>query len=224
MDREVNAQLLQELDGIKTTDARPVFVLASTNRLELIDPAILERFTERIEIPLPGENERWLLLEIFIGKIPLEVPAVPDGDNEIEAQLKALGYEIEMVGIDLATIRLGSSGKRTFLNAYNRSSTLLEAWDLAMTPEMVLARIPSATEGYSGRQLKNMVSKATMKAVKRAGPQGIATLRESDFDVPKPKGIDADDLDALVLPSSTKQAIQTYCNILTNHRWYSDQG
>ena len=115
IDREVNAQLLQELDGIKTTDARPVFVLASTNRLELIDPAILERFTERIEIPLPGENERWLLLEIFIGKIPLEVPALPDGDNEIEAQLKALGYQIEMVGIDLATIRLGSSGKRTFL-------------------------------------------------------------------------------------------------------------
>jgi transitional endoplasmic reticulum ATPase len=36
--------------------------------------------------------------------------------------------------------------------------------------------------------------------------------------------MDADDLEAIVLPSSTKQAIQTYCNILTNHRWYSDQG
>ena len=58
IDREVVAQLLQEMDGIKTTDAAPVFVFAGTNRKDLIDPAILERFTEEVEIALPDLDAR----------------------------------------------------------------------------------------------------------------------------------------------------------------------
>lgn len=54
IDAEVLGQLLQELDGIKTSDERPVFVFAGTNRKDMIDPAILQRFTEHIEIALPG--------------------------------------------------------------------------------------------------------------------------------------------------------------------------
>jgi len=37
-----------------------------------------------------------------------------------------------------------------------------------ITPKMMLARIAGVTHSYSGRQLKNLVSKATMK-VERAG-------------------------------------------------------
>jgi len=91
IDNEVNAQLLQELDGIKTSDDRPVFVFAGTNRKDLIDPAILQRFTEQIEIALPSADERIQLLDLFIGKIPFDVSPPED----IELELEAHGYVVQ---------------------------------------------------------------------------------------------------------------------------------
>jgi AAA+ superfamily predicted ATPase len=179
--------MLQELDGIKTTDQHPVFVFASTNRPELIDPTILERFTERIEISLPGGVERLQLLEIFVGKIPLEIPAMPDDDDDIKIRLEDCGYYLsDMRGPDVDKFELiGRTETGEFLldEFYNEdaSEVLFESWEMVMTPKMMLARISDATQGYSGRQLKNLVSKATMKAVERAGHRGIVSLRESDF-------------------------------------------
>jgi AAA+ superfamily predicted ATPase len=40
--------------------------------LDMIDSAILQRFTEHIEIKLPNEDERIQLLDSFIGKVPFE--------------------------------------------------------------------------------------------------------------------------------------------------------
>ncbi len=58
----VVSQMLTEMDGIE--DLRGVTVLAATNRLDMIDPALLRpgRFDMVMEVPLPGESE---LLEIF---------------------------------------------------------------------------------------------------------------------------------------------------------------
>ena len=44
------------MDGVKAND-RPVIVLAATNLPDQIDGAILDRFTSRIEIPLPEDTE-----------------------------------------------------------------------------------------------------------------------------------------------------------------------
>jgi len=56
------SQLLTELDGIE--ELRGVMVLAATNRLDMVDPALLRpgRFDSLIEVPIPDEGER---LEIF---------------------------------------------------------------------------------------------------------------------------------------------------------------
>ncbi len=58
----VISQLLTELDGIE--ELRGVVVLAATNRLDMLDPALLRpgRFDLLIELPLPDEGGR---LEIF---------------------------------------------------------------------------------------------------------------------------------------------------------------
>jgi transitional endoplasmic reticulum ATPase len=128
IDSEVVAQLLQELDGLNTTDNRPVFVFASTNRMDMIDPAILQRFTEYVEIKLPTSDERMQLLNSFIGRIPFE---------------------------NLNTPRMA-----------------------------ILARISFATYGFSGRELKSLVTRSTMKALQRSAKNGGARtviLRESDF-------------------------------------------
>lgn len=56
------SQMLTEMDGIE--ELRGVTVLAATNRIDIVDPALLRpgRFDILIEIPLPQESE---LLEIF---------------------------------------------------------------------------------------------------------------------------------------------------------------
>lgn len=64
---EIVNQFLQELDGIRASP-RHVLMLAATNIPDAIDPAILSRFGERIEIPNPDEGQRERLFRLFLGK------------------------------------------------------------------------------------------------------------------------------------------------------------
>jgi hypothetical protein len=50
-------QFLVEIDGM-TTGMQKVFIIAATNRIESIDPAIRSRLSENITVELPGFNER----------------------------------------------------------------------------------------------------------------------------------------------------------------------
>jgi len=67
----VLSQLLTEMDGVE--ELKGVVVLAATNRLELIDPALLRpgRFDLLLELPVPGEDERLAILQIHTNGKPL---------------------------------------------------------------------------------------------------------------------------------------------------------
>ncbi|MHC1783569.1 MAG: AAA family ATPase [Anaerolineaceae bacterium] len=69
-DRVVN-QLLTEMDGFQT--GKNVCVIAATNRIELIDPALLRpgRFDYQICIPLPNDTGRKEILEIHLRSKPV---------------------------------------------------------------------------------------------------------------------------------------------------------
>ncbi|MCE4604544.1 MAG: proteasome-activating nucleotidase [Aeropyrum sp.] len=74
-DREVQRtmlQLLAEMDGFDPLDN--VKVIAATNRLDLIDPAVLRpgRFDRIIEIPLPDYHGRLEILSIHASRARLE--------------------------------------------------------------------------------------------------------------------------------------------------------
>lgn len=62
----VVAQFLTELDGVESRVG--VYVIGATNRLELIDNAILraKRFSTLLYVPLPVASERRLILEALI--------------------------------------------------------------------------------------------------------------------------------------------------------------
>ncbi len=64
-------QLLAEMDGFDTSGN--VKVVAATNRVDLLDPALLRpgRFDRVIEIPLPDEDGRVEILKIHTGKMNL---------------------------------------------------------------------------------------------------------------------------------------------------------
>ena len=66
----VVAQMLTEMDGME--EMRDVFVVGATNRLDIIDPAILRpgRFDRGILVPLPDAEARSAILRIHTKKKP----------------------------------------------------------------------------------------------------------------------------------------------------------
>ena len=66
----VTAQLLTEMDGIETI--KDIVVIGATNRLELVDPALLRpgRFELILELKLPTIEEREEILKIHLDALP----------------------------------------------------------------------------------------------------------------------------------------------------------
>lgn len=71
-ERVVN-QLLTELDGIE--DLSGVIVIAATNRVDLIDPALLRpgRFDEIVEIPMPDITSRKEIFKVHSMNMPVKI-------------------------------------------------------------------------------------------------------------------------------------------------------
>jgi hypothetical protein len=92
---EIVGQLLQELDGIQSRDSE-VFLLAATNHIDQIDPAVLSRFQERISIPLPDFEARERLLSVLLQKKRLAFD-VAEGARTLAAMSEGKG----MSGRDL---------------------------------------------------------------------------------------------------------------------------
>ncbi len=90
-------QLLTEMDGFATDPDRPVVVLASTNRLDELDPALLRsgRFDRKIAVALPGREARQRILDVHLRSRPLDRETSP-------ADVAAL--TAGMAGADLAAL------------------------------------------------------------------------------------------------------------------------
>jgi transitional endoplasmic reticulum ATPase len=67
----VLSQFLAEFDGVE--ELRDVLVLGATNRIDMLDPAILRpgRFDEIVEIPPPDEEGRRQIFEVHLREKPL---------------------------------------------------------------------------------------------------------------------------------------------------------
>jgi len=67
----VLSQLLTEIDGIE--ELKGVTILAATNRLDMIDPALLRsgRLEVHLELPVPDAQARKAILAIHLGKKPV---------------------------------------------------------------------------------------------------------------------------------------------------------
>lgn len=71
LDARFTTQLLVLLDGIH--DPGQVFVIGTTNRLDLLDPALLRpgRFERIIAVPRPDRAAKLAILNIHVRKLPL---------------------------------------------------------------------------------------------------------------------------------------------------------
>ena len=106
-DREVQRTLMQILAEMDGFDARgEVKLIAATNRLDMLDPALLRpgRFDRVIEIPLPSREARESILKIHTSGMNLDegvnlktIAEIADGSSG--ADLKALSTEAGMYAI-----------------------------------------------------------------------------------------------------------------------------
>jgi len=88
-------QLLNEMDGVESR--AKVIVVAATNRLDIIDTALLRpgRFDRLIKVPLPKKDARKQILELGFKKMPL---ASDVNLEEIALQSKGLsGAETALI-------------------------------------------------------------------------------------------------------------------------------
>ena len=65
-------QLLSEIDGFRPLDN--VKIIAATNRMDMLDPALLRpgRLERQIEVGIPNEESRLKILELYTGKMKLK--------------------------------------------------------------------------------------------------------------------------------------------------------
>jgi len=70
-ERIVNT-ILSEMDGL--LNMKDVVVIAATNRIEMIDPALLRpgRFDKLLEIPVPDIESRMAIIKVHTAKMPLD--------------------------------------------------------------------------------------------------------------------------------------------------------
>ncbi|KAG6820704.1 26S proteasome regulatory subunit 6A-B [Arthromyces matolae] len=114
-DREVQRtmlELLNQLDGFSSDDR--IKVIAATNRIDILDPALLRsgRLDRKIEFPLPNESARARILEIHSRKMTIspdvnyeELARSTDEFNA--AQLKAVCVEAGMIALREGATKLG---------------------------------------------------------------------------------------------------------------------
>lgn len=106
-DREVQRtmlELLNQLDGFGSDDR--VKVLAATNRVDVLDPALLRsgRLDRKIEFPLPSEEARAQILQIHSRKMTTDdsinwQELARSTDEFNGAQLKAVSVEAGMIAL-----------------------------------------------------------------------------------------------------------------------------
>jgi len=106
-DREVQRtmlELLNQLDGFSSNEQ--IKVIAATNRIDILDPALLRsgRLDRKIEFPLPDEKARAKILEIHSRKMSVEADVnyaelARSTDEFNGAQLKATCVEAGMIAL-----------------------------------------------------------------------------------------------------------------------------
>jgi len=100
----VISQLLTEMDGLE--ELRGVIVLAATNRMDLIDPALLRagRFDQILYIPPPDEEARLEIFKIHTRKNPLAEEVsfqklVAETEGYMGSDIEAICREATMLAI-----------------------------------------------------------------------------------------------------------------------------
>jgi SpoVK/Ycf46/Vps4 family AAA+-type ATPase len=101
-------EALQQMDGVAKSP-RPVFVVLATNRPDQLDDAIISRVPEpnRIEIPLPGQEERRQIARVLLDGKPIDGNIDDVAARIAAAYTGASGRDIKLRIEDAAVAAVG---------------------------------------------------------------------------------------------------------------------
>ena len=124
----VVAQLLTEIDGIE--ELKNVFLMAATNRIDQVDPALLRpgRFDRVFEVPPPDRATRAEILAIQSAALPLGLDV--DFDGIVDATEDFVGAELAAVCQEAGRIALRRAAAQT-----SEAPILIDQADLLMAAD-----------------------------------------------------------------------------------------
>lgn len=161
-ERVVN-QMLTEMDGVH--ERSQVYVIAATNRPDIVDPAMLRpgRLDRLLFVPLPSESGRHEILQAHMRKLPLakdvDLEALARGTEGFSgADLASLAREAAMLAIRLAAPAADAS------KAQAEASLEDEAAGICITVDMVAKareRVPASVGREERREYEALAEKLT---------------------------------------------------------------
>jgi len=162
----VVGQLLTEMDGI--ANSGNVFVIAATNRIDVLDPAVLRpgRLGIQIFIPLPNQEERVDILRALSHKSPLA--------NDVNLALIAADPRCEgCSGADLAQL-VDSAAETALSEQLTLPKTDYRPHIGARHFELALERLKPSVSRKSARQYDRLARRGTPLAA------GSSTLKPAE--------------------------------------------
>jgi len=157
----VVSQLLTELDGVQGLQG--VVVLAATNRMELIDPALLRagRFDKLVEVPLPDKEARRAILKIEL------VDSRQRRIDQMHSDLEATRKEMDALTEKLDHTKEADETKRIRENLAKQKQLVDELTkridkktEELKVLELNLEEVAEKTEGLSGADMSAIANTA----------------------------------------------------------------
>jgi transitional endoplasmic reticulum ATPase len=180
------------MDGL--LEMRNVVVMGATNRLDIVDPALLRtgRFDRLVYIGEPSEEGRLRILEIHTRGMPIEgsvledlvgaVRHIPEGELDVLLESLGGGRRITIGEIRRATEAYPKPGGEVE-NPLSRRRILdlLASHRLALddpSRESLLSGIAKQANGYVGSDLEGLCREAGMLAMRDGSP----VVKEAHFE------------------------------------------
>ncbi len=208
----VVSQLLTELDGIE--ELKDVFVIAATNRPDMIDPALLRpgRIERHIYIPPPDKEGR---KEIF--KIHLRGKPLAYSDEDVKRAVERLKNKLkdEKVVKDLERVKN--------LKDVEALSDEIRRIVENKVVDVVCEWLAEKTEGYTGADIEAICREAGMLAIREKVRHEMT--KEESKEIAKVIRIGRRHFEKAmqkIKPSLTKEDLRRYEEIMeTFHRMYA---
>jgi transitional endoplasmic reticulum ATPase len=185
-------QILTEMDGL--LEMRNVVVMGATNRLDIVDPALLRtgRFDRLVYIGEPSEEDRRRILSIHTRGMPIEGSAFLALLERVQALTeREFGDLLDSLGADrritpeeisrAAKSPAGPAEEGGPILTGRRIQSLLSLRRLTLADpirEALVSGIARNTDGYVGSDLEGVCKEAGMLAMR----EGSATVTEHHFD------------------------------------------
>ncbi|KAL8271487.1 hypothetical protein Esti_004522 [Eimeria stiedai] len=171
-------QLLVEMDGFQG-GGEGVVVLAATNRVDALDPALLRpgRFDRVVHVPLPDRRARELILLKYISKVPVEAPeekadqeeTVGEGERdrrEGPAGERRQRPRKEGVLAPPAAQKTNTSSSSSGGDKGRRRPGEIEGKGDGSIHKALASQLAKLTPGFSGAELENLVNEAAILAAR----------------------------------------------------------